>query len=116
LGPEPAFRELRRTELDYFEVSTPAQVLDVVKVLVESPTLFDAVVENAELRGKDFTEEKVFDQWFTLFNGPISREFETWSKSSFLQRITRFGIGVGIEIWSRRISAWRRSHGQRILN
>src|SRR5436305_598710 len=50
LGPEIAYRELRRSELDYFEVSSLAQAREAVDRLLGNPDLYQTMVENGRTR------------------------------------------------------------------
>lgn len=66
LGPEQAFRELRRSELDYFEVSDLASAMRAVDRLRESPELYSAVVKNGFQRAREFTSEAVVERWVEI--------------------------------------------------
>src|SRR5436309_1927650 len=50
LGPEIAYRELRRSELDYCEVSSLAEAQAAVDRLLGDPGLYNAMVENGRAR------------------------------------------------------------------
>jgi hypothetical protein len=66
LGPEVAYRELRRSELDYFEVSSLAEALAAVDRLLGDPDLYQAMVENGRTRGAGFTAEALLPRWEKL--------------------------------------------------
>ena len=63
LGPEHAYRELRRSELDYLEVSSLAEAKAAVLRLLERPDLYQAMVENGRDRGAEFTAEATLSRW-----------------------------------------------------
>lgn len=63
LGPEIAFRELRRTSLDYIEATTPAEAIAAVTTLKENPALYTAMVTNGRKRAADFTATAIVGQW-----------------------------------------------------
>ena len=66
LGPEVAYRELRRSELDYFEISSLAEAQAAVDRLLGDPDLFKAMVENGRARAAGFTAEAILPRWEKL--------------------------------------------------
>lgn len=66
LGPEHAFRELRRSELDYLEVASVAEARDAVMRLRSDPGLYRAMVENGFRRGVDLAPEALVPRWAEL--------------------------------------------------
>lgn len=66
LGPELAFRELRRSELDYLEVASVAEARAAVLRLRRDPGLYRAMVENGRRRGADFAVEALVPRWAEL--------------------------------------------------
>ncbi|MBW8873366.1 MAG: glycosyltransferase family 1 protein [Acidobacteria bacterium] len=66
LGPEIAYRELRRSELDYFEISSLAEARSAVDRLLGDPGLYEAMVENGRARAAEFTAEALLPRWETL--------------------------------------------------
>lgn len=66
LGPELAFRELRRSELDYLEVSSLDEARAAVRRLLEDPDLYRAMVENGRRRAAELTGEALLQQWRSL--------------------------------------------------
>ena len=63
LGPEYAFRELRRSSLDYFEVSSLEDAIAAVKALSTDPQLYRAMVANGLERAKDFETDRIVELW-----------------------------------------------------
>jgi hypothetical protein len=66
LGPEVAYRDLRRSELDYFEVASLAEARAAVDRLLGDPGLYRAMVENGRARARDFTAEALLPRWEKL--------------------------------------------------
>lgn len=66
LGPELAFRELRRSDLDYLEVASVAEAREAVLRLRRDPGLYRAMVENGLQRGADFTPDALVPRWAEL--------------------------------------------------
>ncbi len=86
LGPEPAYQDLRRSPLDYFEVRTPEQALAAVRQLKESPALFEAMVANGFERAEPYTAERVIRLWREYLAGPVAEGYQQWNESSPLER------------------------------
>lgn len=63
LGPEPAYRSLRRSEFDYLEVRSARDVLQALDRLRNDPALYGHMVENGRIRSREFTCEAVADKW-----------------------------------------------------
>ena len=71
LGPEHAYRELRRSELDYLEVGSLEEAKAAVLRLLERPDLYQSMVENGRRRGAEFTAEATLSRWMSLLNMKI---------------------------------------------
>lgn len=63
LGPEVAYRELRRSALDYIEVASPQEVLDALRELKASPSLYQDMIANSQLRAQEFTANAINTKW-----------------------------------------------------
>lgn len=66
LGPEFAYRELRRSPLDYLEVSSLAEAREAVLRLARDPGLYQAMVEHGRARAPEFSFEATTDRWARL--------------------------------------------------
>ena len=66
LGAEPAFRDLRRSELDYLEVATPEEALAALDRLRGEPGLYRAMVDNGRERVREFSREALVARWAEL--------------------------------------------------
>ncbi len=73
LGPELAYRELRRSELDYLEVASPHEALAALRRLRDDPRLFAAMVANGTRRSRDYTQERVLACWEHLLFDTVPR-------------------------------------------
>lgn len=71
LGPEHAYRELRRSELDYLEAGSLEEAKTAVLRLLEQPDLYQAMVENGRARGAEYTAEATLARWLELLTGRI---------------------------------------------
>jgi hypothetical protein len=66
LGREPAYRELRESELDYLEVGSAAEALQAIDRLASDPGLYAAMVERGRERAPAFTPEALVPLWADL--------------------------------------------------
>ena len=66
LGPEPAFRELRRDPLDFLEVSSLAEAQAAVDLLLAEPELYLRMVAHGRERAAEFTSARVLARWVEL--------------------------------------------------
>lgn len=79
LGPEPAYRALRESDLDYIEVNSPEEALEAIKLLQNKPELYQAMVQNGFKRFQKFNADAVSTIWRDLLAGPIARDYERWT-------------------------------------
>lgn len=63
LGKEYAFRELRRSPLDFVEIDSAADAGDVIARLLDSPAEYDAMRRQAQLRAAEFTTDRITERW-----------------------------------------------------
>jgi len=87
LGPEPAYQALRRSELDYFEVRTPADAIDAIARLRADPGLYARVVENGNLRSREFTTHQIAARWRDVLAGPVAEGFASWRERPVAHRV-----------------------------
>jgi hypothetical protein len=63
LGAEPAFREQRRSPLDYLEIHGVADALAAACRLRDDQALYRAMVERGRVRGAEFTVAATTERW-----------------------------------------------------
>ena len=66
LGPEYAYREQRRSDLDYIEASSLGEAQHAVQRLRGDPELYRAMVENGRARAVKFTPAVILSRWERL--------------------------------------------------
>lgn len=93
LGPEPAYRALRRSEDDYIEVRSGRDIVEAVARLKENPDIYRRMIENGRRRRGEFSKERVLERWIALLNGPIARAAERWRDMSGFEKNLRRRIG-----------------------
>ncbi len=115
LGPEPAFRELRRSELDYIEVRSPDDAISALGRLKETPALYRAMVENGRARRRDFTEDSIAGRWIEMLNGPIAAAFMRWQHQGPAVHVARYAAMCLREPLSKRRHMRELLSGPRLL-
>ncbi len=103
LGREPAFRELRRSQLDYIEVTSADEAIDAVRRLKEDPGLYAKMVTNGDLRAADYTNQRIAERWHAYLSGPANDEYQKWLRLSPKRREAEWAIRAvrsKIELWS----------------
>jgi hypothetical protein len=101
LGPEHAYRALRRGPLDYLEVSNLAEAKAAVLKLAREPELYSAMVANGLRRGAEFTPDRVVHLWEDLL----------FNRLSALARDPAVKFWLGRPTWQRQVFGrwrWRR--------
>ena len=66
LSPDVAFRELRRSPLDYLEAAGPAEAKSGVRRLLAEPDLYRRMVANGRARAAEFSAGAVLARWLEL--------------------------------------------------
>jgi hypothetical protein len=82
LGPEPSFRELRQSELDFIEAATPAEALQAIDRLRADPALYLAMVSRGAERCGEFDDASILSRWSELLWGilPPLAERRSWRR------------------------------------
>ncbi len=116
LGPEPAFRDLRRSPLDFFEVRTADDALHAVAHLKAEPALYLAAVRNGMSRAIDHTPERIATRWIEFLTGPAVASYERWQRTGRWRRRATWFLKAPSHKRARQRAAWLRDHGARILD
>jgi hypothetical protein len=115
LGPEPAFQDIRRSALDYIEVTSPQEALDALERLKSDPALYRAMVENGRARRSEFTEAEILRRWVDLLNGPIFEAYTAWHRKALARKAAEIGLAFVKEPFAKRRHARDIRVGRRIL-
>ena len=116
LGPEPAYQEQRRSELDYLEVRCPRDVIAAIKRLKELPGLYAAMVENGRERRVSFDDQHLGARWGAILDGSLSEAFGRWRRLRWPARRLRTALKLVAESKSRSEYQRRIRHGDRVLS
>ena len=116
LGPEPPYRELRRSELDYLEVLSPEDVLNAIKRLKAEPSTYLGMIAQGAARAAAYSEAQLTQVWIDALSGPVAAAFSAWKRQPRTLRLLRHGARLMLEGPSKRIDKLRSRHGTRILS
>lgn len=104
LGPEPAYRNLRRSELDYLEVRDGRELVAALARLKGDSGLYHAMVENGRKRAVEFDRPAVRARWLAFLSSEFvpayRREWAGWPGAPLARaaRTLRFGR----QLWRQR--------------
>jgi hypothetical protein len=86
LGYELAFRSERKSELDYLEVTTPAEALAALKRLQDDKNLREKMIENGRIRAQETTVTRMVERWSNFLLNKAVPRYERWCNGSDLSR------------------------------
>lgn len=86
LGCDSAFRDERKSNLDYLEVTSVKQALVAIRQLQEQPELRRAMRENGQIRAQETSVEQLVLRWRTFILESAVPEYKRWSQASNLSR------------------------------
>lgn len=105
LGPEPAYRELRTSPLDFLEAASAEAVLDSIDRLQQESVLYRRMTEHGAKRAQAFDVNMLTQKWLSLLEE--ARERNRRETRNPLLRYARY-------LWNRqkidlgkRLSGWR---------
>ena len=108
LSPERAYKELRRSELDYLEARSAAEVIEAVRALRSNASLYRGMVLNGEERARDYHPDRLVARWIEALweevparvDGPAQRLLAHARRYRALARRARSGWRTGRTAWS----------------
>ncbi len=92
LGAEPAFQQLRISDLDYLEVRTPDQAIEAVRKLKADPSLYEAMIAHGRQRAEEFSIDRLTTRWEEILHGPAAQAYERWRRQPRLLHLARFAL------------------------
>lgn len=85
LSPDSAFRDLRRSRLDFIEAQTIEDIVQVLVQLKRNPSLRRAMIENGHLRAREFSTARIAGAWKSLFQEEVFPAYARWARSRWRQ-------------------------------
>jgi hypothetical protein len=92
LSPEPAYCGMRKSAEDFIEVNSAEDVIKVVRNIKSDYVFYQSLLDRAAKRGKEFTEQKITEQWLNFFNDSVFDYYIRWSdeRKSMFRYIRNF--------------------------
>jgi hypothetical protein len=92
LADEPAYAKLRRSDLDYISIESPANVLAALWQLRSTPAKYAAMVDNGRRRSADYSVESIKARWMQFLLDDVVPAAIAWQaapRRSFAPRLTQ---------------------------
>jgi len=78
VGPEPAYLQIRRDDLDMFVATDADGVMDALTTLVRDPARYRAMCDRARERGAEFDVPAIRERWLAFFRDRVAPGFADW--------------------------------------
>lgn len=85
-GPEIGCRAMRTSELDYVEVRTPQQALNILLRLRDDVRLRRAMIDQARVRSTEFSDEMITRRWLRVFAEIVFPGHEMRRRTSYARK------------------------------
>lgn len=86
LGSDSAFRNERRSELDYLEVTSLEDLITALKKLRDDKNLRSAMVQNGQMRSESFKAENIVAQWRKFITDVAIPTYYRWHTTPLLHK------------------------------
>lgn len=116
LGPEPAFQDLKRSDLDYIEIRSTQEALQAIQKLKSNPHLYRKMITNGLNRAEEFSTNSMINKWVEVLSGPVAEQYSHWKEQTRLSRIANFSLRIPQHRLSMKKAASHRSSGKRIIS
>ena len=103
LSPDVAFRELRRSPLDYLEVTRPEEAKRCVCRLLADPELYRRMVANGRERAAEFSADAILARWLELLGWTLPEQLAIRSGRAYVNLPSAFSLRT----WRRRLTVDR---------
>jgi hypothetical protein len=91
MGREPAYQQVRKSDLDYVEVESADDVIEAVVRLKSHPLYMQGLLSSGARRSSEFSEEMIAKAWVQLLEGPAREAFLRWRRApGLVSRLLRF--------------------------
>lgn len=90
LGPEYAYRELRRSPLDYIEASSAEEVAAAIDQLRRDPQLYQAMIDNGLRRAAEVDATRCAERWRDILETRIPAR--SGGMAARLRRLVNLGL------------------------
>ena len=87
VGREYQYRAMRRSELDFIEVSSIDEALSALRLLKNNRDLVRRMVDNGRSRSLEYTADATTKKWRSLIEGTIVPAYQRWLRLGASQRL-----------------------------
>lgn len=102
MGPEPAYQQLRRHPLDYFEVRSLDEAIEYIRLLKQNPGVFEQAQERCRIRALEFGADAIAQLWRDLLAGEIYQGYQQWAGKSRLESAVLRPIAFAVRYFQHR--------------
>jgi hypothetical protein len=82
LSPDVAYRNLRKSSLDYLEATDCRQIVVRLRQLIDNPAMINLMRENGRQRAVEFELDRIIQMWLAIFRDDIIPAYRRWTESS----------------------------------
>lgn len=105
LGPEPAYRELALSPIDYVETRDARETAAAIEMLRNNAWFYNAMVESGRRRASEFGVEQIASRWLQFLTEVVIPEWLEWKRNrgSVLARYGEFLAKLARQKWGTRV-------------
>ena len=108
-GYDSAFSQIGSPGEHYIRVSQYGQLLCEIEKLKDDQMYYDQFGEAGKQASRSYTAEKITEEWISLADNKINREFEQWKRKPRNARMIGSIRGHLFDLWEQRIRGYKRS-------
>lgn len=82
LGQDSAFKLIRRSELDYLEVTTEKELFEAIQRLKQDKGLREAMVAHGAVRAQELNNEDIVRKWRILLEEFVPQAWSKWREAA----------------------------------
>jgi|GEM_PF-272028 len=101
VGSEPAFHHYRQSEDDFIHVINAEELLDRIRVIKETPGLYDRLRLRAEQLGATVDVQHIEDTWIAFLESTALSGYNDWCARSLWHRYIRSLLSHGYRLFRR---------------
>jgi hypothetical protein len=113
LGPEPAFQQIKRSQLDYFEVKTPQEAINAIQKLKQEPNLYQQMIVNGQKRAEEYSVDCIAQKWQDFLAKNVPQKYTHWCDRSLFSKMSVFILRAFQQKIAVAKANYHRSHGYR---
>lgn len=100
LGRESAFRSLKRSKLDYIEISSVSDIVDSIKYLKSNPDFYRDMISNGLERSAFYDSDAIVNDWINILNEIIIDGKSRFGYINLLPKLLAYFIRKKVSIYN----------------